>query len=199
MVKNSKLVEIPSDHAAIWMIGCITVSWSRVEDLLEQILEAYFLNHPLRGEILESVGNETKTDFVFKMLLMKDRKSDFVQFCANLRKALLVCRDNRNFLAHGIVHKRGEDFIHIERYTKKKTSRITYKITLQQLNILQYDLAEIIRGLGYVANNNAFFRSVSGVKKREPLPDIQLKPRRLAEILQPVRRTRRRLPPPLSV
>ncbi|MBB5274265.1 hypothetical protein HNR26_000303 [Rhizobium rosettiformans] len=182
-------VNIPGDHAGIYFIGLLIVGWAKIENLIEATLHAYLASHPVGYDLVETLGGEAKIDLLISYLLIENRNKRFKQHCVDLRKDFLACRDNRNFLAHGLIHQRSDGGLIVERLTKKSKRRVMQWVTLKQLNDLHLDMAQVLDALRFAMDNTHSVRKhIKGGSRLGPLPRRISQPRRLSEILPEVRR-----------
>lgn len=174
----------------IYMIGSITSSWNGIEFVVEQYLHMLTWQSGASNEIVEALGNDTRTEILFKLILAHEHRKDFITLCDHTRKHLLICRDNRNFISHGIVHTRKETHIELERFTKKRSSRLIYKIPYEELVRVSEDAVAAFAYINYITQNSAVVRKTLGQKRRGPLPQIRALPRRISESRLPTRKVR---------
>jgi hypothetical protein len=174
-----------------YRIGAISLQWNTADYYLEQLLKAYMMFEDEWADIfLDTWGNETRGTVLNQIIVA----SEFRDYALHISKFFAICRENRNFLVHGIVRKMDKESFIIERFSRKQDSRSDFLITLPILESVERDIISLCAHLRFLIHNNVKWIAATG--KRAPLPDKLPLPDRLTQTQKPIPRSE--APPPES-
>lgn len=168
-----------------YRIGAISLQWNRAEYYLEQLLETYLdLHGNIADIVIDTWGNETRATILKRLIVTIEKDAAFSEYANHITKYFNVCRENRNFVVHGIVRSMNDESFIISRFTRRKESRADYCVTVGVLEEIEAELIKLCAHLSYLIRNNAQLAALS--IPRGPLPDIPLLPRKLMETQKPI-------------
>jgi len=178
-----------------YRIGAISLQWNTADYYLEQLLKAYMMFEDEWADIfLDTWGNETRGTVLNKIIEASEDNPAFKDYALYISKFFAICRENRNFVVHGIVRKMEKESFIIERFSRRQETRSDFLVTLDMLERIEHDIIVLCGHLQFLIRNNAKLTDLMG--RREPLPDKPPLPSRLTQTQTPIPRSE--APPPLS-
>jgi hypothetical protein len=195
MAKAPKRVLNRKYPKIFYRIGAISLQWNTANYYLEQLLKAYMMFEDEWAEIfLDTWGNETRGTVLNRIIEASENDPPFRDYALHVSKFFAVCRENRNFIVHGIVRKMDNESFIIERFSRKQNSRADFLITLPILRSVESDIITLCGHLRFLIHNNVKWIPVTG--KRSPLPDRPPLPDKLTQTQKPIPSSE--APPPES-
>jgi hypothetical protein len=178
-----------------YRIGAISLQWNTADYYLEQLLKSYMMFEDEWADIfLDTWGNEARGTVLNRIIKVSEPDPAFQDYALHITKVFEICRENRNFVVHGIVRKIEKDSFIIERFSRRQQSRSDFLITLPILERVESSIILLCAHLRFLMHNNAKVSDLLG--KRSPLPDKPPLPDRLTNTQKPIPRSA--APPPES-
>jgi hypothetical protein len=160
-----------------YRIGAISLQWNTADYYLEQLIKAYMMFEDEWADIfLDTWGNETRGTVLNKMIPASETDPAFIEYALHISKFFAICRENRNFVVHGVVRQINKDGFIIERFTRRQESRADFLITMDILEEIESEIIVLCGHLRFLIHNNSKWIAVAG--KRAPLPEKPPLPRK---------------------
>lgn len=151
-----------------YRVGAISLQWNKVNFYLELLLQS-LLNSADNDLILQAVGDRERGLLTAK-LLERHEPADWQGFILHMAKFADICRANRNLILHGLVRDIGDDYLNIERLTKRPLHRKVFKVRLPVLIEVETSMCIASAHLGFILLNSTRDLRRAALPERPALP-----------------------------
>ena len=156
------------------------MQWNVAEFWFERLFHYYFFDvSDYLPTLLETWGNDTRAQVLRGVITHAEKDPKWQEYGLHLLKCFSVCKENRNLIVHGLIKRITDNYLIVERATRRLSSRASYKITLKTLKQTEWEILMLCSHLRFFESNTS--GALPNLEMRAPLPDRLPLPRKLAE------------------